>query len=175
MKKIFKSYLPKPLKISSLFFALLISISFSSCGSDSDEPGEFNPGEMINHHIMDSHVWEIMHGVQVYLPVIVYGDKGIDIFLSSNFFDENHEPVTYKGYSMDHDHITAEDGSHIIDFSITKNVLFIFIDAILMLVIFFAVARGYKKNEGKAPKGIQSFFDSFIFFVCDELVKLYFG
>ena len=33
------------------------------------------------------------------------------------------------------------------------------------------VAKGYNKNKGKAPKGIQSFFEPIIVFVRDEIVK----
>ncbi len=171
MKKSFNFQTLNPLKISSLLFGFLLLSSQTLLAADSADGESFNPGEMINHHIMDSHVWEIMHGVEVHLPVILYSENGIDIFSSSNFFDDDHNPVPYNGYVMDHDHITAQDGTHIIDFSITKNVLFVFIDAALMLLVFFAVARGYKKNEGKAPRGIQSFFEPIIIFVRDEIVK----
>ena len=40
-----------------------------------------------------------------------------------------------------------------------------------MFFIFTAVAKGYKKNEGKAPKGIQSFFEPIILFVRDEVAR----
>ncbi len=160
----------KLLRINALLFGLMMIVSVSSFGSDADSE-TFNPGEMINHHIMDSHVWEIMHGVEVHLPVILYSERGLEVFSSRNFFDDQHNPVAYKGYTMDHDHITAADGTHVLDFSITKNVLFVFIDAAIMLLVFFSVARGYKKNAGKAPKGVQSLFEPIIVFVRDEIVK----
>ena len=34
-----------------------------------------------------------------------------------------------------------------------------------------AVAKGYEKNKGKAPSGLQSFFEPIIVFVRDEIVK----
>jgi F-type H+-transporting ATPase subunit a len=40
-----------------------------------------------------------------------------------------------------------------------------FFTMILMLVIFTAVAKGYKKREGEAPKGIQSAMEPLILFV----------
>jgi F-type H+-transporting ATPase subunit a len=162
----------KNLKISTIFFAVMLLFAPFSRAADSAEGKGFNPGEMINHHIMDSHVWEIAHGVVVHLPVIVYSEeKGLDIFSSANFYDEEHNEVPYNGYVMDHDHIMLEGGGHVMDFSITKNVFFLFINAFLLLAIFGAVARGYKKNKGKAPKGIQSFFEPIIIFVRDEVVK----
>lgn len=162
----------KILKISTIFFAVMLLFTPYLQAAEGEEGEKFNPGEMINHHIMDSHVWEIAHGLVVHLPVIVYSEaKGLDIFSSANFYDEHHNEVPYKGYVMDHDHIMLEDGGHVMDFSITKNVLFLFINALLLLAIFGAVARGYKKNYGRAPKGIQSFFEPIIIFVRDEIVK----
>ena len=40
-----------------------------------------------------------------------------------------------------------------------------------MLLVFSAVASGYKKNNGRAPKGIQSFFEPIIIFIRDEVAK----
>ncbi len=139
----------------------------------SEDSGEsFDPGEMIMHHVKDDHTWHFFGDVTLYLPVIVYSEeKGVDIFMSSRFFDENHNSVAYKGYVLEHGHITMENGGHITDLSITKNVAFLFLEAIIILWIFFAVASGYKKNKGKAPKGIQSFFEPIIIFIRDEVVK----
>lgn len=159
------------LRINILSVLAFFAFTGSVFAANDAEGEEFNPGEMINHHIMDSHIWEITHGVEVPLPVILYSNKGLSIFSASNFFDESHNSVPYQGFVMDHDHISALDDSPVYDFSITKNVLFVFIDAALMLILFFAVARGYRKNEGKAPRGIQSFFEPVIIFVRDEIVK----
>ncbi|MEM7297058.1 MAG: F0F1 ATP synthase subunit A, partial [Bacteroidota bacterium] len=124
------------------------------------------------NHISDSHVCEIYHGLTVHLPVILYSEeKGFDVFSSSNFYNEHHEVVPYNGYVMDHDHITLESGAHVFDISITKNVLFLLIDATILILVFTAVARGYKKNAGKAPKGIQSFFEPIIIFIRDDIAK----
>ena len=40
-----------------------------------------------------------------------------------------------------------------------------------MILIFFAVAKGYKKREGQSPKGIQSVLEPLIVFVRDEIAK----
>ncbi len=165
--------IPKFLKVSILFVVLLVTQMGSVFASgDTESSGSFNPGEMINHHIMDSHSWEIYHGFSVHLPVILYSEeRGLDIFSSSNFYNEDHEVVPYNGYVMVHDHISTVDGAHVMDFSITKNVFFLFINALLMILLFFGVRRGFIKNKGKAPKGIQSFFEPIIIFIRDEVVK----
>lgn len=171
MKKNLEKKFIKLLKTNVLLIVLLFTVSVPVYGASSDSDGEFKPGEMIDHHIKDAHSWEIAHGLVVHLPVILYTDAGLKVFSSSNFYDDHHKPKSYEGYSLDHEHIVAADGSHVLDFSITKNVLFIFIDAAIMLLVFFAVARGYKKNAGRAPRGIQSFFEPIIVFVRDEIVK----
>lgn len=163
------------LKTNILFILILIvfpALTYAGEGSKHGEDEPFNPGELINHHISDSHIWEITHGVVVHLPVIVYTEeKGLDIFSSSKFYGDHHELVPYNGYVMDHDHITLENGDHVLDLSITKNVLFLFIDALLLILVFGAVAKGYKKNVGRAPKGIQSLFEPIILFIRDDIAK----
>lgn len=161
----------KLLKTNLLVLVLFFAVSGNTWAASGDSEEGFKPGEMIDHHIKDAHSWEIAHGIVVHLPVILYNHGSLEVFSSANFYDEQHNTVPYNGYVLDHEHITATDGSHPMDFSITKNVLFIFIDAVIMLLVFFAVARGYKKNQGKAPRGIQSFFEPIIIFVRDEIVK----
>lgn len=157
-----------------LFSVVLIaSIIVPQSAIASEEAGEsFDPGEMIMHHVKDDHTWHFFGDVTLYLPVIVYSEeKGLDVFMSSKFFNENHERVPYKGYVLDHGHITTESGGHVMDFSITKNVAFLILNSALLLWVFFTVASGYKTNKGKAPKGIQSFFEPIIIFIRDEVVK----
>jgi F-type H+-transporting ATPase subunit a len=57
------------------------------------------------------------------------------------------------------------------DFSITKNVFTMILAAILLIWLFTAVARGYVRNAGKAPSGIQSFMEVFFVFIRDEVTK----
>ncbi|MEO1253772.1 MAG: F0F1 ATP synthase subunit A, partial [Bacteroidota bacterium] len=164
------------LKINKFIFVLLLVLpSLSWAGEGSKKEGkdeQFDPTELINHHISDAHSWEIFHGLTVYLPVIIYSEeKGLEIFSSSNFYDEHHHEKSYNGYVMDHEHIALESGGHVFDISITKNVLFLLIDAVLLILVFTAVARGYKKNVGRSPKGIQSFFEPIIVFIRDDIAK----
>ena len=57
------------------------------------------------------------------------------------------------------------------DFSITKNVFSMILASLLLIFLFMAVARGYKRNEGKAPSGVQSFMEIFFVFIRDEVTK----
>jgi F-type H+-transporting ATPase subunit a len=145
--------------------------------SDSGQPSEksFDVGEIILHHVKDDHVWHFWDGHYgtLYLPVIVYSkEKGWDVFSSRNFYDENHQLTEYKGYKLDHGHIyLADSGKPVLDVSITKNVAMLFINGILLVAVFFTIARSYQRNPGRAPRGIQAFFEPIIVFVRDEIVK----
>jgi F-type H+-transporting ATPase subunit a len=163
----------------SLVVALVFSSAFSPVLKASEKPGQaeekFSASDVILHHVMDDHIWHFWdgHGGTLYLPVIVYSsERGLDIFSSSHFYDEHHNLVEYNGYKLDHNHIyLADSGKAVLDLSITKNVAMLLINAALLLLIFSAVARSYQKNSGKAPRGIQSFFEPIILFVRDEVVK----
>ena len=58
-----------------------------------------------------------------------------------------------------------------IDFSITKNVATMLMAALAFAILFFTVRSGYDKNRGKAPSGLQSFFEPIILFVRDDIAK----
>src|SRR5689334_1329230 len=155
---------------------LLFLCGFSSpvlaSETESDKP-EFNASEVILHHVVDDHIWHFWDGHYgtLYLPVIVHSsERGFEVFSSHNFYDEHHNLVEYNGYKLEHNHITL-NGASVLDISITKNVAMLFINATLLLVVFTAVARGFKKNKGKAPKGVQAFFEPIVVFVRDEIVK----
>jgi F-type H+-transporting ATPase subunit a len=154
---------------------IFIFSGFNSLSASEDTGGEFNPGDMILHHVVDNHIWHFWDGPfgTLYLPVILYSsDRGLEIFSSSNFYDEHHLQVPHNGYKIDHSHIVSiDEGRYIQDFSITKNVASMFISVLLLFLVFFSVKRGYTKNEGKAPKGIQSFFEPIIIFIRDEVAK----
>jgi len=163
----------------SRFFLVLVlgfaalSPAFGQGAHEQESSEELNVSELIIHHVLDDHVWHFSDGFVVYLPVIVYSaERGLDIFSSGNFYDEHHNVVEYNGYKLDHNHIyLADSGKAVLDLSITKNVAMLLINAVVLLLIFTSVARAYKRNKGKAPSGLQSFFEPIILFVRDEVVK----
>jgi F-type H+-transporting ATPase subunit a len=107
-------------------------------------------GEMIMHHVLDDYRYEIMHGVIIPLPIIVYTDSGLEIFSSSNLFDEDHNALKegYNGFKYDHGKLKPINPElSYIDLSITKNVAFLIMTSILMIIIFVTVARGYSNTN----------------------------
>ena len=83
-------------------------------------------------HIKDAHDWHFFdykdehgheHPVSVSLPVILYTDGNLDVFMSSEF-NHGHSQV-YKGnrtYKLEHGEIIETSGLSLLDFSVTKNV-----------------------------------------------------
>jgi F-type H+-transporting ATPase subunit a len=175
-------FLSRAKHFSALFFLLLTLVSGAASafqkghgeGAETAKKSELNISDVILHHVVDDHIWHLWdHGGTIYLPVIVYSsERGLDIFSSRHFYDEHHNVVEYDGYKLDHNHIfLASTGKAVLDLSITKNVAMLLINATLLVLVFWSVAKGYNKNRGKAPKGIQSFIEPIIVFVRDEIVK----
>lgn len=170
----FHDYRPL-VSLSRAFLLIFLTVGggiFSAQASEDSEDEIFNPADLIMHHIIDSHEWHLFSAgdihVTIPLPVILYSsENGLVFFLSDRIAHGD----AYKGYKYEHNHIVAEDGHSFFDFSITKNVTALFVCVLILLWIFTSVANGYKKNEGKAPSGVQSFFEPIIIYVRDEIVK----
>tara|TARA_Y100001968_G_scaffold327608_1_gene372990 strand:- start:166 stop:1227 length:1062 start_codon:yes stop_codon:yes gene_type:complete len=172
--------------VVSFFLFSTILYSSPTIGDPADvthkEGGKFQPGEMIMHHILDTHDWHLLdwrgHAVSIPLPIIIFHeDRGFRAFLSSKF---NHGHNTYMGYKLDHGSIVFvnENGTKnkietakIWDFSITKNVFSLFLSIVLLLFIFLTISKRYKTNKNKAPSGIQSLLEPIIIFVRDDIAK----
>jgi F-type H+-transporting ATPase subunit a len=169
------------------FFVLILTIfsfTFSASFGQDDHAGKSeghaapagekpSVSKVIIEHVLDNHVWHFFDGHYgtLYLPVIVYtSERGLDVFSSHHFYDEHHNRVEFNGYRLDHNSIYLGE-TKALDFSITKNVMMLFINATILLVMLISVSRAYRTNAGKAPKGLQSFIEPIILFVKDEIVK----
>src|SRR5690606_29275340 len=143
------------------------------------EEEKFDPAVVIMDHIADAHEWHLWGHTSLPLPIILYTDKGIEMFSSARF---EHGTKAYEGkyytYKLIDGRIAVVDaagntdkeaGKRIYDFSITKNIVSIWIAVILLFLIFTSVASAYKKREGRAPKGFQSLIEPVILFVRDDI------
>jgi F-type H+-transporting ATPase subunit a len=175
----------KILLVACAAFVVLFNTSSAFASSEtSAKDGEFNPGEMIQHHITDAPDWHIVtidgHDISVPLPVILYSSqRGFAVFSSARF---EHGTVAYNGYKIEHGHITAVDAAgapdhsvNLYNISITKNVASMFISAALLLFIFLSIANAYKKKPGQSPSGMQSFFEPIILYIRDDVAKTMIG
>lgn len=141
----------------------------------------------IDHHLLDSHFYGIFADKEkgthygFPLPVILI-DNGLKIFSSSEF-DHGKKLVEKDGtfYKLYHNKIYKTDALGTInydehhhatnekplDFSITKNVFNIILVGVLMLLLFGAMAKGYKKSM--VPRGVSSFLEPIVLYVKDEI------
>lgn len=168
--------------IAVLFLALFASVSTTSYASGSSlEKEKFNAGEMIIHHIIDGHEWHVAeighYHIIVPLPIILFNKGKIHAFLSNIFHhvEGSHDDREHGEFLLSHGHFVAKDGTPVYDFSITKNTAAMMLSVALLLIVFLSVASAYKKTEGKAPKGLQSFMEPIILFVRDEIAKASIG
>lgn len=173
-----------------LFFGAIFSKAENHESHGHGEAEEFNATEMINHHISDAHDFHIIGDVSLALPVILWVDGELITFSSSQFkhTDDGSQLVEVKGKSFAKVHekiylmeegqsVIAFDEEHhptnahkvLLDFSITKNVFSMLMSAVFILLIFFSVARTYKKRGTAAPRGFQNFIETLIVFVRDEI------
>ncbi len=175
-------------KTAIMLFVILFTCTVRAGTADHPASGEqesFNAGRMIMEHVVDNHEWHIaeigsLH-ITVPLPVILLYDGKVHVFSSNRFHNETH---SYQGFRLEQDGPdkgkimrvadTGASGSiatRVYDFSITKTVLAIFISSLLLIWIFVSVARRYKHNPNKAPKGLQSLLEPLILFIRDDIAK----
>jgi F-type H+-transporting ATPase subunit a len=153
------------------------------------EEGEFNPSGLINHHLSDSHDYKFdipFFETTFHLPVILWTDNGLTVFSSSEFKgDEHGEVIVEKNgqkFKRLHDLIVYADkvpegtppeevtnDQRPLDFSITKNVVSMFLTFIILLFILIKVTKSY--DDKKVPKGIAGFIEPLILFIRDDVAK----
>ncbi|WP_411029436.1 F0F1 ATP synthase subunit A [Spongiimicrobium sp. 3-5] len=174
--------------LTVVFFSVFsIGFAFSS-SSDSDEK-PFDTNELIFHHITDSHGFHVAGDISVPLPVILWTDNGLVMFLSNEFHhDVEGKTIVEKGgqkFVNVHEKIYQLDGGATtvafdaenhptnakrpLDLSITKNVFSMFLSMFLIVLIFTTAARSYKKSATNMPSGIGKFLEPIIVFIRDEV------
>lgn len=158
-----------------------VAATHSEAGGHESGTKSFDAGEMIIDHIVDAHEWHILtyndFHLSIPLPVILL-DNGKLVMFSSSHFHHGHED--YNGYRL---MTEGENKGKIVkvlsdgsveaelpyDFSITKNVVSLFISLLLLSFIFISIANRYRKYPDKAPKGLQSILEPLILFVRDDI------
>jgi F-type H+-transporting ATPase subunit a len=150
-------------------------------GIEKEGKNKFDANKVIFGHIMDAHEFHFFsykdkngeeHHASIPLPVILYSpQKGLSGFNSSEF---EHGHKTVDGYKLVGNKIVPVDPDiKVYDFSLTRNVVQMFIALALLVWIMISVARRYKSGTGitSAPKGLQNLIEPVITFVRDEVAK----
>jgi len=178
-----------------LFIVLLALFPLSLVANSKFETEEFRADEYFMEHILDSYGWQITtvlgREITIPLPIILFDEGKLVCFMSSKF---NHGKEVYKGYALG---FTKDSDGKIVklqgeyanftgilekekdyswnpvffNISISKNVCALFVSIILLCWIFLSVAKTYRQNPNKAPKGFQCLMEIVIFFIRDEIAK----
>ena len=169
------------LLLMALLFAPLMRCDAASHGSSD---GEVDVKGVIFGHIKDSYEWHLTtigdKHVTISLPVIVYSEKsGWNLFSSGVF----HEQEEYKGFRIsvsennegkivEVDEMGNEQRPFI-DISITKNVLAVFINSILLVLLVLYTAHWYKRHDVRkeTPGGFVGIMEMLITMLIDDVIK----
>jgi len=174
---------------SKIFTKFTICAFFLTLGAfpgrvfSQESKGEkFDAGKTAMEHIADKHEWHLFgEKVIVPLPVILYTDKGFEFFSSGKLLPQG---TVYQGkyysYMLVNNKLKAVDvggkldeaaDKKVWDFSITQNVAGMWLSGLVLLFVFLSVSSAYRKREGKAPKGLQSFVEPVILFIRDDVAR----
>jgi F-type H+-transporting ATPase subunit a len=181
----------------TLLLSVFLSLSFIGNASEikeSEQLGEeFNVTDMIMHHVKDAHEFHIMdwkgHAISIPLPIILWTEKGLVTFMSSEFqhddsgkviverkgqkFVKIHEEIYYASEAphvsgaMSPEEPVHHEADKPLDFSITKLVFSMFLSIIFLVLIFGFSAKAYSKDG--VPKGIAKFTEPLVVFIRDEV------
>lgn len=169
--------------------AILTAVVVAMClpqqvrASGGDESGEVNATEIIFHHLGDAYGWEVpfSHSQRIPLPVIVNDQQGGWHIFSSGKVTSGEsysvDGVTYKiasegDYSGKVVQVLA-DGTEFrpLDLSITKNVCALFIAALFVCWLAFALVAFYRKKGMKGPRKGLGAFEALVDFIYSGVIK----
>ena len=150
---------------------------------------DFSAKEVVLEHIKDSHDWHVTDlgegkSLVIPLPIIVHSSTGWHVFCSSKF--EHHADANglrQGPYGLaiategDNAGKIVENGSPVLDLSITKTVAVMFINVAILLCCILCSARWYKKRQASdpAPGGFVGFVEMLVMYVVDEIIKTIVG
>ncbi len=146
-----------------------------------DEGEQINAKEIIFSHIGDSYEWHFgtfgKKEVAIPLPVIVHSSTGWHCFSSHHLEHGHTHEGLYIAQEGSHEGKIVEliDGQEVrpFDVSMTKNVVGLIINSLVLLIIMFCTLRWYKRHDvlTEAPSGIAALIEPVIIFMEDEVIK----
>lgn len=164
------------------FLAMLMPLSLSA--QEAEKPAQeqkeegMNIKDIIFEHLGDGYGWEVPfnHHKRIPLPVIVWGSDGLHVFSSSRvtdgqtYRDGNAEfKIAAKGNPYAGKIVEIVNGEEVkpYDFSITKNVLGVFLSIIVVIWGVFTVANWHRNHsvDMKAPRKMTGAIEGLISFI----------
>lgn len=181
----------KKLKSIVLLLLLLVSVpgmlnaqqadSLSVAAAAPSEEEEVNVSELVFGHIGDAYEWHIatLGGKKwsIPLPVIVHSSTGWHVFSSSHLKEGEYEGLYIASQGTNEGKIVERNaaGEEVrpFDISITKNVLGLFINSAVLLLILMSCVRWYKKHpvEEGAPRGGVGMVEAMVLMIYEDVIK----
>ena len=181
----------KKLKSIVLLLLLLVSVpgmlnaqqadSLSVAAAAPSEEEEVNVSELVFGHIGDAYEWHIatLGGKEwsIPLPVIVHSSTGLHVFSSSHLKEGEYEGLYIASQGTNEGKIVERNaaGEEVrpFDISITKNVLGLFINSAVLLLILMSCVRWYKKHpvEEGAPRGGVGMVEAMVLMIYEDVIK----
>ena len=158
----------------------LMALGYAQAAHHSDgKLHEVDPQEIIFEHLGDAYGWEVpfSHSSRIPLPIIVRAQDGSwHAFMSSRLEDGQECDGFQIAHGGDYNNKVVQvlpDGSQYrpLDLSITKNVVGIFIAALLVLLMVFKMRNWYKKNGMKAPRRFTAALEVVVDFVYTDTIR----
>ena len=162
--------------------ALLALIVFPvSAAASEHDSGEVDVNHLVFGHIGDAYEWHIATigetTISIPLPVIVRSSTGWHVFCSSRLEEGEYEGL-YIAHGGDNDGKIVErdpEGMEVrpLDISITKNVLGLWINSAVLLIILLSCSRWYKKHELRevSPGGGVCVIEVVVMYIYDGVIK----
>ena len=181
------------MKHKKIIFFLLASFLMTLpavAAEEESEEGKISLKEILFGHVQDSYQWHVTdineHPVVINLPMIFYSqNSGFHVMCSSQFEHEPNADLLREGPDGFYIKGAEDEKGEIVemvngklepvclDISITKQVMVLFIDAILLLICILVPARWCKKHkvDDPAPKGFTGMMHMFVMSVYNDLIK----
>lgn len=170
------------MKIFKCLFIVGISLLMLSLPLRAEGNEDVDVSGLVFGHIEDAYEWHITDingtSVRIPLPVIVRSSTGWHVFSSARLVGGKE----YGGLYIARDGAYAKkiverdaSGAEVrpLDLSVTKNVLALFINGILLVGIMLGCARWYGKHDvaDGAPSGVVGMMEAIIVMIHDEVIK----
>lgn len=173
-----------------LRYIMLLLMLLPCCGAaaaDASHDGEekaVDVKKIIFDHVKDSYEWHITSigdtHVTLPLPIILYSQRtGWEVFSSSVF----HHAPEHKGFRISQNgnyegkivelDVYGNEQRPLIDLSLTKTVVSVFIISLLLILVVVGTARWYRnrKPTDEAPRGFVGIMEMVIIMIVEDVIK----
>ena len=171
----------KTWKYILILLLALLPASLTAQEADDSEV-DLDIEEYLFGHIGDAYEWHITtvngHPVSIPLPVIVRSKtRGWFCFSSRHLEEGEHEGFYISSSEKYSGKIVERDASggevRPLDLSITKNVLSLMVNSLILVVLVLLTARWYRRHDAmeEAPRGFAGVMEMIVTMVEDDIIK----